>query len=79
MDHGVDEAWAGTPKQLLKLGYRVGFVDDEEVWLDMLDKCKKPVYEYDKEGVEDLIQSILVDYNPTFEKLAEVLREKVAF
>lgn len=36
LGHGVQEAATGSPREILKLGYRVGFLREETVWLDML-------------------------------------------
>lgn len=36
--HGVEQAATGSPREILQLGYRYGFVDDPTVWLLMLKK-----------------------------------------
>ena len=36
MLHGAEVTEGSSPRALLKLGYRLGFVDDPEVWLEML-------------------------------------------
>lgn len=36
--HGADGAATGSPREILQLGYRLGFVDDAAVWLLMLKK-----------------------------------------
>lgn len=39
--HGVQEAETGSPREILQLGYKVGFIEDSSVWLLML---KKGIY-----------------------------------
>ena len=34
--HGVEEASTGSPREILQLGYKVGFVSDSSGWLLML-------------------------------------------
>ncbi|MFR3950071.1 MAG: HI0074 family nucleotidyltransferase substrate-binding subunit [Ruminococcus sp.] len=36
--HGAAGAEAGSPREILQLGYRLGFVNDSAVWLLMLKK-----------------------------------------
>lgn len=36
--HGADGAATGSPREILQLGYKLGFVDDAAVWLLMLKK-----------------------------------------
>ena len=32
--HGVDGSATGSPREILQLGYKTGFLNDSEVWLD---------------------------------------------
>ena len=36
--HGVVEAETGSPREILKLGYKFGYIDNDDVWLTMLRK-----------------------------------------
>ena len=36
--HGVEGAATGSPREILQLAYRHGFINDEAVWLMMLKK-----------------------------------------
>ena len=36
--HGAEEADTGSPREILQLGYELGFVNDSAVWLLMLKK-----------------------------------------
>ncbi len=75
--HGVQGAETESPREILKLGFRVGFVDDEAVWLDMLKRRNLSVHVYDEEKAEELVGYIYNNYVPAFERLAKTLQEKV--
>ena len=36
--HSVEGAATGSPREILQLGYKIGFINDSEVWLLMLKK-----------------------------------------
>ena len=42
--HGVEEAETGSPREILQLGYKVGFVNDQAAWLLMLKKRNVSVH-----------------------------------
>ena len=41
--HGVQEAETGSPREILQLGYKVGFLENPSVWLLMLKKTLFPM------------------------------------
>lgn len=75
--HGVQGAETGSPREILKLGFSVGFVDDEAVWLDMLKRRNLSVHVYDEGKAEELVGYIYTSYIPAFARLAGTLQEKV--
>ena len=34
--HGVEDSSTGSPREILQLGYKFGFINDSETWLLML-------------------------------------------
>lgn len=74
--HGFDEAQAGSPKEILQLGYKTGFVKDEAVWLMMLKKRNASVHIYDEEAADELLLLIRDSFTAAFETLEKTLREK---
>ena len=44
--HSVEEASTGSPREILQLGYKIGFFDDSETWLLMLKKRNTSVHIY---------------------------------
>ena len=45
--HGAEGAEIGSPREILQLGYKLGFVQDSAVWLAMLKKRNASVHIYD--------------------------------
>ncbi|MCD8364803.1 MAG: HI0074 family nucleotidyltransferase substrate-binding subunit [Clostridiales bacterium] len=74
--HGADGAQSGSPKEILQMGYRFGFVDDEAVWLMMLKKRNTSVHIYNEEEVDELLLMIRDSFIPAFDRLESVLTEK---
>lgn len=33
--HSVEEATTGSPREILQLGYKIGFINDSQIWLLM--------------------------------------------
>ena len=49
--HGAERAETGSPREILQLGYELGFVDDAAVWLLMLKKRNTSVHIYDEDVI----------------------------
>lgn len=75
--HSVSGAENGSPREILKLGYTNGFVDDSEVWLLMLKKRNLSIHIYDEEEVDELIVLIRDSFIPAFGELVDVLEKKL--
>lgn len=76
--HGVEEAETGSPREILQLGYKVGFVNDQAAWLLMLKKRNVSVHIYNEDEVDELVILIRDSFIPEFTALEETLREKMA-
>ena len=48
--HGAAGAETGSPREILQLGYKLGFVSDSAVWLMMLKKRNSAVHIYDEDN-----------------------------
>ena len=75
--HGVEEAAAGSPRELLQLGYKIGFLDDAAVWLAMLRIRNHSIHIYDEERIDETLLLIRDSFLPAFRKLSETLQEKL--
>lgn len=49
--HGAEGADTGSPREILQLGYKLGFVNDSAVWLLMLKKRNTSVHIYNEQAV----------------------------
>lgn len=76
--HGVQEAETGSPREILQLGYKVGFIDDASVWLLMLKKRNLSVHLYNEEEIDELIALIRDSFIPAFVQLEKILQQKLA-
>lgn len=75
--HGVEGAETGLPREILQVGYKVGFVNDSSVWLLMLKKRNTSIHIYNEEEIDELIVFIRDSFIPAFTDLEETLQEKL--
>ena len=76
--HGAEGADTGLPREILQLGYKLGFVNDSAVWLLMLKKRNTSVHIYNEQEVDEMILLIRDSFIPAFVALEKTLREKLA-
>lgn len=76
--HGAEEADTGSPREILQLGYKLGFVNDSAVWLLMLKKRNTSVHIYNEQEVDEMTLLIRDSFIPAFVALEKTLREKLA-
>ena len=75
--HGVEEASTGSPREILQLGYKVGFVSDSSVWLLMLKKRNTSVHIYNEDEIDEMILLIRDTFLTAFTILEETLKAKL--
>ncbi len=75
--HGAEGAQTGSPREILHLGYKMGFVNDSSVWLAMLKKRNTSVHIYDEDEINELILLIRNSFIPAFTVLENTLKEKI--
>ena len=76
--HGIEGSRTGSPLEILKLAYKVGFINDEDLWLNMLKKRNTAVHEYNEDKITEITTIVFDDFIPAFEKLRSTLAEKIA-
>ena len=76
--HGAEEADTASPREILQLGYKLGFVNDSAVWLLMLKKRNTSVHIYNEQEVDEMILLIRDSFIPAFVALEKTLKEKLA-
>lgn len=75
--HGVEEASTGSPREILQTGYKIGFIEDSEVWLLMLKKRNTSVHIYNEEEIDEMLVLIRDSFIPAFKILKDTLVEKL--
>ena len=75
--HGVEEASTGSPREILQLGYKIGFLNDPEIWLLMLKKRNTSAHIYNEDEIDELILLIRDSFIPAFKILKETLIKKL--
>lgn len=76
--HGAEGVDTGSPREILQLGYKLGFVNDSAVWLLMLKKRNTSVHIYNEKEVDEMILLIRDSFIPAFVTLEKTLKEKLA-
>lgn len=74
--HGAAGAETGSPREILQLGYKFGFIDEQSVWLTMLKKRNMSVHIYNEEEIDEVLLLIRDSFIPAFDVLKDTLREK---
>lgn len=64
------------PKSVFSEAYSLKYIDNETLWLKMLDDRNFSVHVYDQEDAEALIKRILNTYLPLLVKLCQYLKTK---
>ena len=74
---GVEQAATGTPRDILKLGYRFGLIDDIAVWLLMLDSRNVMIHIYNEAEADKLLVLIRDSFINAFTVLENKLQDKI--
>ena len=74
--HGAEGAETGSPREILQLGYKLGFVDDAAVWLLMLKKRNTSVHIYDEDEVDEMLLLIRDSFVLAVIRLRDTLKVK---
>ena len=75
--HSVEGAATGSPREILQLGYKIGFINDSQVWLLMLKKYNTSVYSYNEDEVDEMIMLIHDSFVPAFTDVKDILLKKL--
>lgn len=75
--HGAEEASTGSPREILQLGYKLGFIDDCAVWLMMLKKRNTSIHIYNEDENDEILLLIRDSFIPAFVVLEKTLQNKL--
>ena len=76
-NHGVIEASTGSPREIIKAGYKFHFLSDEETWLDMLKRRNEAIHIYNEDISKKLVALIFDKYMAAFVNLREELQRRL--
>ena len=75
--YGVDVSKSGSPREILREGFSIGFIADSDIWLDMMIKRNLSIHVYDENIAIELIESIFSKYIPAFIEMRNLLQVKI--
>lgn len=75
--HGVIEASTGSPREIIKAGYKFHFLSDEETWLDMFKRRNEAIHIYNEELAVKLVALIFDEYIAAFVNLREEMQRRL--
>ncbi len=75
--HGAEGAETGSPREILQLGYKLGFVNDSVEWLLMLKKRNTAAHIYNEEEIDEMLLLIRDSFIPAFTALKKTLKSKL--
>ena len=71
------EATTGSPREIFKAAYKLGWLKDEKVWLDMLKKRNVAIHVYDEERALTVMEMVFSVYIAALQALREELRQRL--
>ena len=74
--HGVSEAASGSPREIIKAGYQFHFLNDENLWLDMLKRRNLTTHVYNEDIADELVTLIFEKYIAALENLRDELNQR---
>lgn len=66
-----------SPREVLQKAYQLSWIDDERVWLDMLDDRNKTSHIYSEEEANRIFQHVRTIYFPVMKRTYDKLRTKL--
>lgn len=76
--HGVADAATGSPREIFKAAYKLGWLSDDKIWLDMLKKRNIAIHVYDEEKALTVMKVIFADYIIALQDLDKELSKRLA-
>lgn len=74
---GMHEAKTGSPREILKLAYQQELIQDEQIWLEMLDYRNDDSHHYRKSDAIIYVSKIQNHYLSVIEKCIILLSDKI--
>lgn len=74
--HGYFTQKTGSPRMIIKSAFECGMINNEEIWLEILDTRNLLSHTYDEEKAASSIEKIKTDFIPAFEELKREIDDK---
>ena len=71
---GIPAARTGSPREIIKEAYKYYPWMEESVWLSMLSQRNNMAHIYDGKAARELMERIIREYVPAFQKMEEGIR-----
>lgn len=75
--HAIDEAENGSPREILKAGFKFCFIDDEPTWLLMLKDRNSAAHIYNEEASDAVSNRVYDRYMNAFEHFSKKMCIKI--
>ena len=75
--HSVDENETGSPREVIKQAYKIGFIDNAEQWQMMLKKRNVSIHIYNEKEINEMIDLIFDQFMETLIQLRDKLEQKI--
>lgn len=73
---GWAEADTGSPRQILKISYQAGLIQDESGWMKAMEERKLEIYTFNREVADTMINDTRSLFLPLFRKLRRELERR---
>lgn len=74
---GIGSTWeVGSPRQILKNAYAFYFIDDDQIWIQMMKSRNISIHVYNEDNIIELVARIFDEFIPEFDKLLSKLKQK---
>lgn len=75
--HSVNESETGSPREVIKQAYKIGFLDNAEQWQLMLKKRNVSIHIYNEKEINEMIDLIFDQFMETLIQLRDKLEQKI--
>ena len=73
-EHGYEDSATGSPKTILKTGFKAGIIKDEELWIRALAARNNVPHAYNREVAYDIVSQTKEQFYDMFSTLEEDIK-----
>ena len=73
-EHGYEDSATGSPKTILKTGFKAGIIKDEELWIRALAARNNVPHAYNREVAYDIVSQTKEQFYDMFRTLEEDIK-----